>query len=108
MSVDLYPAAYIWLDLFPASVSSPDPMGDQLRVIVTDNRLYVLEDTVYGPEAKVNEPLDSFSGNNQTGYTVITDTGAYVIVRAQHCGCGSGLRGFHPFPGVPYRSQLEL
>ncbi|UDL16760.1 hypothetical protein SEA_ATUIN_67 [Arthrobacter phage Atuin] len=101
---DLPRPAYIRLDLFPASVND---MGEELRVIVTDSVFYVFDETLTGPEAVISEPLVSFEGSNQTGYTVVTESNTYAVARALNCGCGSRLRGIHPFMGVPYASQLK-
>lgn len=109
-TIDVQPAAFINLDLFPAkvftSVGSFEPKHEEYRVIVTDNYLYIIDDTIDGPKALVSEPLQGFSGTNKTGYTVQTGDGLYFIERALNCGCGSRLRGLHPFAGVPFVAQL--
>lgn len=105
-----YPANHIKIDLFPAEVRGGEDaldMGQELRVIVTDNYFYVFQDTIDGPKAVVAEPLTSFDGSNKTGYTVTTDTSEYWFIRANNCGCGSRLRGIHPFSGVPHIARSE-
>lgn len=102
---DLPRPAYIQLDLFPATISGN--MNEELRVIVTDSVFYVFDETLTGPEAVIQEPLVSFGGTNQTGYTVVTETNTYAVARATNCGCGSRLRGIHPFPGVPHAAHLK-
>jgi hypothetical protein len=105
--MDLEPAAFISLDLFPASVQTGNVViGEEFRAIVTDNYFYVLEEIGTGPSLKIKEPLVLFEGTNKTGYTVTTDKNVYSITRAANCGCGSRLRGVMPFPGVPHVSQL--
>lgn len=101
---DLPRPEFIQLDLFPASVND---MGEELRVIVTDSVFYVFDETLTGPEAVIQEPLVSFEGTNITGYTVVTETNTYAVARALNCGCGSRLRGIHPFPGVPHAAHLK-
>lgn len=110
MTVDIHPARFIWLDTFPASVKVVDETenllpGLEYRIIVTDNRFYVLTDDVDGPEALVNEALTDFSGNNKTGFTVVTENSTYLVRREDNCGCGSRLRGYHPFLGVPHEAR---
>lgn len=109
-TIDVQPAAYINLDLFPAkifvSLGSFEPKHEEYRVIVTDNYFYIIDDQPEGPAAIVSEPLKGFSGTNKTGWTVETDSGLYFVERALNCGCGSRLRGLHPFAGVPFVAQL--
>lgn len=103
-NLDLEPAAHIKLDLFPAEVSlEGEILGSDYRAIVTDNHFYVIHDSVDGPYLVVKEPLDSFDGTNKTGY----DVNSYHVLRAKNCGCGSRLRGIHPFLYVPYEAQLK-
>lgn len=110
MSIDLYPAQFILLDSFPVTVHK---FGDELRltgteyrVIITDNRLYVLDDSPEGPVALVNEPLESeLSGDNKTGYTLTAGGYDYSIKKSAGCGCGSRIRGYHPFLGVPFAAR---
>lgn len=105
-TVDVEPAEFIWLDLFPAKILSEmgtfEPKHEEYRVIVTDNYLYILDDTIDGPQAVVKEPLMDFSGSNKEGYAVTTVNDVFRVERATNCGCGSRLRGVQPFAGVPF------
>lgn len=105
------PANFISLDLFPAKVSSEGgsfvPTHEEYRVIVTDNSFYVFDDNGFSPTDIVSDLLVSFDGDNKTGYTVTTETDVYHIERALNCGCGSRLRGIHPFAGVPYAARKQ-
>ena len=100
-------ANHIKLDIFPAEVydleNSDESLGDQYRVIVTDNHFYAFSETDEGIRPVIKVPLGSFTGTNRDGYTI---NSGWYIKRAQNCGCGSRLRGYHPFPGVPHISQL--
>ncbi len=112
VTIDVEPANFIWIDLFPADVrpggEDQPTMGEELRVIVSDNYFYVLDDTIDGPAAVVKEPLESFDGSGKTGYTVTTTIGnTYYFIRALNCGCGSRIRGLHPFAGVPFVARTE-
>lgn len=105
------PAQHIKLDLFPAKVSLLQDKelipvtaeGTDNRVIVTDSHLYVFRDGSEAPDPYIIEPITTFLGSTNKGYTVVTSSDSvYHVIRAVSCGCGSRLRGFHPFPGVPY------
>src|SRR4030095_2384918 len=103
--IDVEPANAVWLDIFPAKIDS-DPetfeaKHEEYRVIVTDNYAYVIDDTIDGPAAIFKEPLIEFGGTNKTGDTITTDLGTLYVTRALNCGCGSRIRGIHPFAGVP-------
>lgn len=108
-TLDVQPANFINLDLFPAKLTSESgsfvPTHEEYRVIVTDNYFYLIDDTLNGPEAIISEPLVSFEGDNKVGYTVTTAADVYSIQRALNCGCGSRLRGLHPFAGVPHAAR---
>lgn len=103
--------SFLRLDVFPAVVAVPSPLPsgagaggflDPTRVIITDERIYVYMDSMNGPQAVIDETLYDFSGNNSLGWTVTSDEGTvYYVKRSSGCGCGSRLRGFRPFPGVP-------
>ena len=104
------PPSYIRLDLFPANVSRPPRTKhdflptDRARVIITDRNLYVFMDSSSGPQCVLWGVLFDATGDNRTGYTVtLDDDTVYSVSRSTNCGCGSRLRGFTPFPGVPYR-----
>lgn len=106
-----FEAQHIKLDLFPASTlalevfedGGDEFLGNDTRVIVTDAHLYVFKDGSTAPNPIVIAPITSFSGSTASGYTVALEDGTvYHVIRAVNCGCGSRLRSFHPFPGVPY------
>lgn len=111
IALDLEPAAHIKLDLFPASVyingAEGVLLGEEYRVIVTDNYFYVLHEVGDGAAILLKEPLVNFEGSNKTGYNITVGPLMYYYVkRAGNCGCGSRLRGLIPFPGVPFIAQL--
>jgi hypothetical protein len=106
LSFDLHPAEFLYLDLFPAVVTELTDdvaLGDELRVVVTENYLYVLRDTPDGPEMLTQEATRDFSGTNKTGYTIETVFNRYYVKRAPNCGCGASLRGIHLFPSAVYK-----
>lgn len=107
-TIDVEPANQVWLDLFPAKIQvTPDPWADfqpaheEYRVIVTDTYFYIIDDTLDGPKAIVTLPVVAFEGTVKVGYTVTTKEASFLLVRAANCGCGSRIRGLHPFAGVP-------
>lgn len=107
-TIDVFPANEVWLDLFPARIEVPadpwaafQPAHEEYRVIVTDTYFYIIDDTLDGPKAIVTLPTLAFEGSNKVGYTVTTPEGAFYILRAPNCGCGSRIRGIFPFAGVP-------
>jgi hypothetical protein len=92
----------VQLDLFPAHVTlDGEVLGIALRVGVTDSHFYLFEDTLDGPDIVRTEDLVKFEGTNKTGYTITTSENTYYVVRSADCGCGSRLRGIHPFYGIP-------
>lgn len=97
----------IRLDLFPARVEG---LAAVARVIVTDSHYYVLVDSPTGPEPAFSGALHDLTGRNTTGYTVTdANTGEeYDFRRSTSCGCGSRLRGYRPFPGVPLTARLSM
>lgn len=103
-------ASYIRLALFPAHVTPPSPTAApdfapkaNTKAFVTDSYLVVVQDSPTGPQIVLQEELVDFQGNPKTGYSAETPSGTYHIIRSKGCGCGSRLRGFHPFRSVPYR-----
>ena len=106
-NLDLEPAAFFYLDLFPASVQIGDTViGEEFRALVTDTYFYVIEEIGDGPSLKIKEPLVLFEGSNKTGYTITTDKSVYFVKRAANCGCGSRIRGIILLPGVPHQNHL--
>ena len=96
-------ASFVRLDLFPASATlDTGEIYTPARVIVTDDAVHVYMDASGGPAEVYTARLDDFSGRRTTGYTAVSDGGVVVtIARASGCGCGSRLKGFRPFAGVP-------
>jgi hypothetical protein len=110
LNLDTEPADFYYLDLFPAAVyvGGPDGtlIGEELRVIVTDNHFYVFHEVGTGPETLIKDPLVAFEGTHRTGYTVTATNNNYYVKRAANCGCGSRLRGVIIFPGLAHTSHL--
>lgn len=98
----------IRLNLLPAQVSVLDGQTvlkkhTRARAIVSEDAVYAYIDTFDGPQLDFEYRLEDFYGDNRTGFTAVTSDGYTVLLsRSQDCLCGSRLRGFDPFPGVPY------
>lgn len=109
MKVELEPALFYYLDLFPALVrrgsASAEPVGEEFRVIVTDNRVYVLDEADSGPYIHSQSELALFTREDDGTYHAQTPDGYYFIARADNCGCGARLRGIHPLVGIPHESR---
>lgn len=113
-------APLIRLDLFPATVSSPDNsvliQHDKARVVITTDAVFVFIDSPQGPAVALKARLDSAHGDRTHGYiltfTPPPDTsGETPVARNQAtikvtpsggCGCGSRLRSFTPFTPMRY------
>jgi hypothetical protein len=95
--------AYIRLDLFPAEVVD---FPYTTRVVVTDTEWFFYVDSPEGPTAGLSGELYDFEGTNTRGYTIVSPDGTrHYVRRSGGCGCGSRLRGFRPFPGVPIQAR---
>lgn len=98
----------IRLNLLPAQVIVLENDAEtrrypRTRAIVSEDTIYGYIDTFDGPALEFEYRLEDFSGDNRTGWTAETSEGLVLkISRADDCLCGSRLRGFDPFPGVPY------
>lgn len=100
---------FIRFNLFPLHVTVTNSEGEQIfentatRTFVTDEDVLVYADGAQGPIVAFEDRLEDFTGNASNGWTVLTSEGNTVsISRSSGCGCGSRLKGFNPFPGVPF------
>jgi hypothetical protein len=108
---DVPPAQFIRLDLFPALLigdnlpnARPGGVLDAKRVIVTDTHVLVFSDSPTGPELTHTWALVDIQGRNTIGWTIETDEGInFKVRRSTGCGCGTRLRGFSPYRGVPFQ-----
>lgn len=97
---------YLRLDMFPATVTRADGTQlDPVRVVVTEDTLYVFQDSNPTPTAVMIEALYDFEARSRTRYVVTTDDEREEIVISKRagCGCGNKLKGFRAFPGVPLK-----
>lgn len=97
---------FIRLDLFPADATvNGETAFRASRVIVTDEEVYVYRDAPMGPEIAYQARLEELEGRRTIGYTLSMANGDSVFIKnASGCGCGSRLKGYHPFVGVPHVS----
>lgn len=95
-------AKHIKLDLTPALVTTQDEELNKVRIIVTDSHYYIFGS---GPTLLEQGETTSFT-MPQNGQYVLNEK--YNIERSKGCDCGSSLKGFHPFLGVPYAPLNKL
>lgn len=104
---------FIRFSLFPLQINIADSNGEKVfehyksRAIVTDDEVFVYIDGQNGQvETAFNDRLLEFSGDAKTGWTATTEDGNVVhMMRSSSCSCGSRLKGFNPFPGVPVEAR---
>ena len=76
-------------------------------IFVTNRGIHIYVDSFDGPVEEFQSPLLDIEGNNKTGWTATTDDGYTIsFSRSQGCLCGSRLKSFDPFRGVPYTNTL--
>jgi hypothetical protein len=82
------------------------------RVVVTDDEVYAYIDDPAGKEKAVigfTDRINDFSGNAVDGWEVETVDGSIVSFRRSGgCSCGSRLKGFDPFPGLPWPEDKRI
>lgn len=81
--------------------SSAAVKEDGLRVVVTNDALFIFRDAAPGPQTVFYERLDSFTPapRRHSDFRAVTASGKLVTFRSSGgCGCGSRLRAFNPFP----------
>lgn len=107
-------------------------LTDRARVVITTDSVFIYKDSPTGPVLVLDSRLDDIIGGRKTGMRlVLSDTprtadssatgvdfpaeplsmlsqttpGDLVIVKDSHCGCGSRLRYWNPFPSSAYASE---
>lgn len=104
---------FLRFNLHPIEVEIKN--GDELKAIHYESRVVVTDEDVFlyvngnsGPEIGFTDRLEDFSGNAADGWTVQTSTGLTLnMTRSVGCGCGSSLKGYNPFPGIPFEKMLS-
>jgi len=112
--MDVPPATYIRLDMYPAFVygenlpTNPDQnVLDGKRVIITDTHMLIFSDGPQGPYLMYSGALVDIEGRNTIGWTVTTEEFTAQVKRSSGCGCGSKLRSLFPYPGVPHKARQQ-
>jgi hypothetical protein len=109
---------FMRFSLFPLEATVTDANGNVIhehpktRVVVTDDEVYVYTDDPAGKEKAVvlfTDRINDFEGNAVEGWTVET-VDDYVVTfrRSGGCSCGSRLKGFDPFPGLPWPEDKRI
>ena len=103
---------FIRFNLFPLAVDVTDKDGNLVqhhmttRGIVTDDEVLIYIDDANGPSVFFTDRLEDFSGTAKTGWVAkTTDEYTVTMERSSGCGCGSRLKGFNPFPGLPFEKM---
>lgn len=82
------------------------------RVVVTDDEIFAYTDDPTGREKAVvgyTDRINDFEGTAVTGWTVETAGGDIATFRRSGgCSCGSRLKGFDPFPGLPWPEDKRI
>lgn len=109
---------FVRFSLFPLEVTvtnSDDEVIHQhykSRVVVTDDEIYAYIDDPTGQEKAVvlyTDRINDAFGNAVEGWTAETVDGDTVTFRRSGgCSCGSRLKGFDPFPGLPWPEDKRM
>lgn len=103
---------FIRFNLYPLETHVYDKDGHPLQVnqntrtVVTDDEVYVYVDDHSGPSIWFTDRLEDFSGDATNGWTVETSDYTVKMKRSGGCGCGSRLKGYNPFPGLPFERMF--
>lgn len=102
----LAPANSIKFDLTPVRIYKDydAPSYLKARLIITDAHYYIFEEGPQGfPVLSEAGPIFDFNrvGPGHISFTT-EDKVSYQAEKNPGCNCGSTLKSFHPFFGVPY------
>jgi hypothetical protein len=102
---DYLQANSVIFDFFPASLEINDQRlgSDQLRIIVTDRYIIAwndVHDRIY------TEPITGFTRVTYKEYLITVGDSIIKVKKTQGCGCGSQLKSFHPFQGIPFAPRF--
>lgn len=86
--------------LFPVTIRSDDNiLYSEVKIIIGDVNYYIYQETIDGPTLVEEGAVYDYSREN---LTLVTESETYYISKSGGCGCGSRLKHFNPFFGVPY------
>lgn len=101
--MELLPATRILAEIFPANVTINGAYtGDDYKVLLTDKAVVIIREGTKGPEPFLEAVWDSYSGSRRKELTVQADENTFLFSRSSNCGCGSRMRGYTPFRGIPF------
>lgn len=95
---------FIRLDVYPARiVHNKKVIHPNTRIIVGDTDYYIFKETTRGPALEISGPIYDLERDFAAQHKLFLDEDTiYYISRLGGCGCGSTLKNYTPFFGVPY------
>lgn len=91
---------FIRNSLFPVTIRSNDEIiYNEVKIIIADTNYYIFEETIDGPTLVEEGAVYDYSREN---LVLTTESAEYHLSKSGGCGCGSRLKHFNPFFGVPY------
>lgn len=105
---------FVRLNLYPAQVTETKSGTEsyvypETRFVATDRSAYVFVDGRPTPTLQTEGQLVDFTEDQRGVWTMELDDGRTFTVTRNYtsCGCGSMLRGYDPFPGVPHETRAR-
>lgn len=97
---EITPPKFIRNAFFPVTIRSDDEiLYTEVKIFITDINYYIFKETIDGPTLVEDGAIFDYTKEN---LTLTTETSTYYISKSGGCGCGSRLKHFNPFFGVPY------
>jgi len=91
---------FIRNSLYPMTIRSNDEiLYTEVKIIIGDTHYYIYDETIDGPTLVEEGAVYDYS---RESLTLTTETATYHLSKSGGCGCGSRLKFFNPFFGVPY------
>lgn len=99
-------------DIFPSIVNFTSSGSDHTsqisiaRVVQTESRVVIAQDTMNGPVIIFNEEFTGTPTWNGSEGSFLTTTGVEITYKKDSaCGCGSRLRSWNPYGSIVNSSQ---
>lgn len=91
---------FIRNSLYPVTIRSNDEiLYKEVKIIIGDTNYYIYDETIDGPTLVEEDAIYDYS---RDPLQLLTPTQTYHLSKSGGCGCGSRLKHFNPFFGVPY------
>lgn len=94
---------FVRVMVFPARVAFSDgTVHTDVKAVVTDDEMYLYGSNMHGVTIIYRGDLIDAERTERAGYNITLEGGITAsIMRDGGCGCGSRLRSYNPFPGLP-------